>query len=378
MKKFSTATLILALVATTTTQAFAEETKKCTLRKDAPDKHVVVKGNTLWGISTIFLERPWCWPEVWGMNREQIRNPHWIFPGQVIYLDHATGKLRLGAPTVAKTVSPGDTTKVPYVATADSPKAPTDARIKPAARITPTDKDALPSIDPKAIEPFLSQAFVIEEDELDRAPRIVGTTDARVKLGDGDRAYVRGDLEGNSVFNVFRPALPLRDPITKKVIAYEAVHLGIVQLVRSAKLKNEAHSFDVLEASQEISAGDHLVVKPPHTIVNYVPHPPEKLIEAHVVSIYGGVSFGGKGQIVSINRGSKHGLEVGNVLRAYRRGETIKDKAHKGWFSSSTVKLPDEVSGTLFVFRVFKGVSYALIMEANNVIEIGDTASSPE
>ncbi|RJX33075.1 MAG: LysM peptidoglycan-binding domain-containing protein [Oxalobacter sp.] len=371
MKKFSTATLILALLATTTFQASAEEKKKCALRKDAPDKHVVVKGNTLWGISSLFLERPWCWPEVWGMNREQIRNPHWIFPGQIIYLDHATGKLRLASPT-------GDTTKVPYVATAEPLKAPTDARLKPAARITPMSQEALPSIDPRVIEPFLSQALIVDEDALENAPRIVGSMEGRVKLGEGDRAYVRGNLKEHGVFNVFEPVRELKDPETKKTIAYEAVHLGTVELTRKAANEREAHAFIVREANKEMGVGDRLITKPPHAVMNYVPHPPEKPIDARVLSIYSGVTHAGQGQVVSLNRGQTNGLNVGTVLKLYRLGETISDKTSTSWFSSSKVKLPDEESGTAFVFRVFKDVSYALIMEAKDVVEVGDAARSPE
>jgi hypothetical protein len=365
MKKFSTAALVLAFLAATSTQAWAED-RKCSLRPDAPEKHTVVKGDTLWDISGKFLERPWCWPDVWGMNREQIRNPHWIFPGQIIYIDHATGKLRLATPT----------TQVPYQATKD--KGPTDARLHPYTRITPTDRDALPSIDPKVIEPFLSQALIVEEDEIESTPYIVGTIDGRVKLGKGDRAYVRGDLKGKTVFNVFQPAEPLRDPITKKVIAYEAVHLGTVQTVRTSSSPSEAHSFFVLEASKEMAAGDRLVPKPPHTIINYVPHPPERPIDAHIVSIYGGVSVAGKGQVVSLNRGSHHGMIVGNVLHTYHAGEVIADPVKKGLFGNGAIKLPDEISGTVFVFRVFKNVSYALIMEASNIIAVGDAARSPK
>ncbi len=366
MKKFSTATLILALVATTASSALAADKNKCALRPDAPDKHVVVKGDTLWGISSKFLERPWCWPDVWGMNRDQIRNPHWIFPGQIVYIDRASGQLRLGTPAG----------KLPYVAS--QPTGPTHARLQPTARITPLGKDALPSIDPKVIEPFLSQALVVEEDELDDAPRVVGTMDGRVKLGKDDRAYVRGNLKGHSVFNVFRPAAPLKDPITQKVLAYEAVHVGSVQLKKQSPSDREAHSFDVLEASREMEAGDRLILKPAHTVVNYVPHPPEKPVEAHVVSIYGsGVTHSGQNQIITINRGLNHGIEVGIVLKTYRLGDVVKDTT-AGFFSRSAIKLPDEESGTLFVFRVFKNVSYALIMEAKNVIVVGDTVRSPE
>ena len=362
MKKFSTAAVILALAAfsasLTAPQAFAAGKRKCEFRSNAPDQHVVVKGDTLWGISGKFLDHPWCWPQVWGMNREQIRNPHWIYPGQIVYFDRANRRLRLGKPAISG-----------------------DERLSPRIRITESDKNALPSIDPKVIEPFLSQALIIEEDGLAEAPRIVASQEGRVKLATGDRAYVRGDLKGGGVFNVFRPGQPLKDPVTKAIIAYEAEHVGVVQLVRLARAENEAHAFTVIDMKSEMGVGDRLVLKPPYTLVNYVPHPPEMPVEARVASIYGGVTHGGQHQVVALNRGKNDGLDVGTVLKLYRLGETITDRTTGGTTllnGGNKVKLPDEESGTLFVFRVFNNVSYALIMDVNNYVVLGDVARSPE
>jgi hypothetical protein len=387
MKKFSTATVIFALLTLTTSQAFAEDKKKCALRPDAPEKHVVAKGDTLWGLSTKFLELPWCWPEVWGMNSEQIRNPHWIFPGQIIYIDHAAGKLRLASPAGAPTVTPNTpppvasaapSTMMPRVMPSGPGAAPSDARVSPKIYSTPVDKNGLSSIDPKVIEPFLSQVVVVEEKELKNAPRIVGTMDGRVKLGQGDRAYVRGVLDGHGVFNVFRPVEPLRDPDTGKVIGYEASHVGVIQLKHESKDPKEAHSFDVIEANKEMEFGDRLIFRPQHALVNYVPHPPEKPVSARIVSIYDGVEHAGQGTIVSINRGTNHGMEVGVVLNTFRLGVVLTDKTDSSFFFKSKVKFPDEESGSIFVFRVFKNVSYGLIMEAKNLIGVGDVVRSPE
>lgn len=97
-----------------------------------------------------------------------------------------------------------------------------------------------------------------------------------------------------------------------------------------------------------------------------------------MVSIYGGVSHAGQWQAVAINRGKQHGMDVGTVLKLYRLGETVTDRTDGGMFNGAlngkTVKLPDEESGTLFVFRVFNNVSYALIMEARNVVVVGDVS----
>ena len=65
------------------------------LAPNAPDSHTVKRGDTLWDISKLFLKSPWRWPELWGMNLDAIRNPHLIYPGQVLVLEKIDGRARL-------------------------------------------------------------------------------------------------------------------------------------------------------------------------------------------------------------------------------------------------------------------------------------------
>lgn len=371
MKKFSTAALILALASAHGLAATNDEAangSRCAFLPNAPDQHVVVRGDTLWDISGKFLKHAWCWPQVWGMNKEDIRNPHWIYPGQIVYFDRKTGRLSLNKPGAGDTNTGGG---IPTL------------RLEPQVRTEGLGKLAVPSIPSGVIEPFLSQPLVVEEKGLSETPRIMATQEGRVILGKNDTAYVRGDLKGGTSFQVFRPGTPLKDPVTNAVIAYEAAYLGTVKLERPAKTPDEAHGFRVVSVKQEMGVGDRLLPVPPTPILNYVPHPPERALDARIVSIYGGVSQAGQNQIVSINRGQKDGVDLGTVLELYRLGRVVTDKTDNsswsiGSLGKKQVKLPDTQYGTLFVFRVFENISYGLVMQVADSVQIGDIAKSPD
>jgi len=365
MKKFSTAAVLFALACAAQGAAAdaAPGAARCAFRPNAPDQHLVVRGDTLWDISGKFLDHPWCWPQVWGMNRDEIRNPHWIYPGQTVYFDRAAGRLRLGKP-VAGPANDGLQT----------------VRLTPKARTERLGKDAVPAIPAQVIEPFLAQPLIVQPSELASAPRIVATPERRVVLGRNDIAYVRGDLGAGTSFQVFRPGAPLKDPATAEVLGYEAVYLGTAKLERAARADDEAHVLRVVTAQQEMAVGDRLLPMPPTPILNYVPHPPEQPVDARIVSVYGGVTQAGQNQIVTVNRGQHDGLDIGTVLELFRFGGVVVDRTDPdgGWLRKKTVKLPDQQYGSLFIFRVFDKVAYGLVMQVSDSVQIGDVAKSPE
>jgi LysM domain len=364
MKNFSTVGTRLAAVAFVGALAQASaQAATCEFRPNAPDQHLVVKGDTLWDISGKFLEHPWCWPDVWGLNREEIRNPHWIYPAQIIYFDRANRRLSLKAPGDSGGGQPGT------------------IRLSPQLRTEGLGRDAVRSIASNVIEPFLSQPLIVDADELAGAPRIAAAQEGHVYLGKDDKIYVRGDLKGGSSFQVFRPGTPLKDPATGKLLGYEAVYLGTVKLQAEAKAGVDVHTFTVASSNQEMGIGDLLTPVPPTPLRNYVPHAPDVNVDARVMSIYSGVSYAGQNQVVTVNRGSVDGLDVGSVLQLYHFGKTVADPGGRKGFlgiGKAKLKLPDEQYGTLFVFRVFKNVSYGLIMQVTEPVEVGDVAKSPE
>jgi hypothetical protein len=360
MKNFSTvgARIVIAALFSGTAAAGAQAAT-CRFLPNAPDQHIVARGDTLWDISARFLEHPWCWGEVWDLNRNEIRNPHWIYPGQVVYFDRSAGRLRLGR-QLSVTGDRGQST-----------------RLSPRLRTEGLGKDAVPSIPSGVIEPFLSQPLIIEADEMSKAPRIVAAEENHVYLGENDKAYVRGELNGGTSFQVFRPGQPLTDPDTKAVLGYEAFYLGTVKL-RAAQAGSDVHTFTVTSSKQEMGVGDYLLPAPPTPIRNYAPHPPSQQVDARIMSIYGGVTHAGQNSVVSVNRGALDGLDIGAVLQLYHKGETVPDQTAGNGMRRPMLKLPDEQYGNLFIFRVFQHISYGLVMQVTKPVRTGDVAKSPE
>ena len=327
--------------------ALAEGAKSLTLADDAPDSYVVKKGDTLWAISGKFLKEPWRWPEIWRLNRDQIRNPHLIYPGQVVVLDRsgATPALKLGQPVKLE------------------PKVYAEPSVQP-----------VPSIPQQVIEPFLSEPLVLEAGSFDAAPKIIATQEDRVMVGPGSMVYVTGISAGSKAWQVFRPLRPIADPETGELLGYEAFFLGNARVVR----EGEPATVEIVSAKQEIATGDRLVPAATPDIVAYAPHAPDKDIQGRIVGIYAGIASGetGRNYVVTLNRGKRDGIEIGNVLAIYRHGRDITyrqpDQTQKEHY-----RLPEERYGLVFVFRTFERLSYALVMDSSRPVVPDDIVRTP-
>jgi hypothetical protein len=322
------------------------------IRENAPDRHVVVKGDTLWDISAKFFKDPWRWPQIWGMNKDTIKDPHWIYPGDVIVLDRATGTLRIGEGGTAETSG------------ATEGSGGVVVKLSPKPREQDSVHSSIPSIPVGDISPFLSQPLIIEKNGLANSPEISGTYEQRVILGNGDVAYVKGLTESQGArWQVYRPGKTFVDPDSKEVLGHEAIYLGDATVEKF----DDVSTIRITKSIQEINRGDRLVQPQGEVVSSYLPHAPDKHLSARVISVYGGVSQGGQNMVVTLNKGQRDGLENGHVLALYRKGEKV----------GKTLTLPDERYGLLFVFRTFDKVAYALVMQTHLPVELLDRAQTP-
>ena len=347
--KFITLTLFALLsLAAGGTWAQAPKTALA-FKSDAPDRYTVVRGDTLWGIAERFTDSPWRWPELWNLNKDQIKNPHRIYPGNVIVLDRSRGRLALD-----------DTVK-----------------LSPRVRAEATSKGAIPSIPPHLIEPFLSRPLVIEPDGLDRAPSIVAAEDGRVLLGNGGVAYARGIGDSKELsWLIYRRGAPLIDPDTQLTLGYEAIYLGMARVLRTG----DPAKVVLTSVTREIGIGDRLVPAGGLQIVDYAPHAPATVLKGRVMSIYGGIAKvgeAGKHSIVTLNRGKADGVSVGHVLAIYRDEMQVADATRPKGSPDSMITVPGDRYGLAFVFRVFDRVSYALVMQASQPVRAHDLVQTP-
>jgi len=316
------------------------------LNPDHPDQYVVVKGDTLWDISAMFLRDPWLWPEVWHVN-PQIENPHLIYPGDILTLVYIDGKPQLRL-------------------------ARGDLKLSPRIRIESLD-NAIPTIPLDAIKQFLTRAIVVDEHALDTAPYVLQSADEHVISGAGDRVYVRG-IEGrdHALFDIFEPGDAYIDPDTSEVLGYAALYIG------SGPVQSFGDPATILltDTTQEVRAGHRL--RPSENldpILHFQPHPTPPGTEGHIISVIGGVTQIGQFNVVAIDLGTREGMEIGRVMRIFQKGEIIRDR-----FSDKRldkVKLPDEDAGLVMVFRTFEKVSFGLVMEATSALHINDYVRTP-
>ena len=348
------------------------------LAPNAPEEYTVKRGDTLWAISGLYLAKPWRWPELWGMNLQTVRNPHLIYPGQQLVLEKRDGRATLRVRQAADGSAPTET-----------------VRVSPRVRIEPLPDTALPTVQAHLVEAFLSEPVIVEESAMLQAARIVASPETRVLITRGDRAYARGpataplQMGGDRDYRVFRNARPLKDPVTNAVLGYEAQYVGKARLVRGEGMQSVKTAsggeervpvpatIDVVSAKEEIRVGDRLLPEPPRQFTSYAPRAPATAIQGTIVSVYGNaVAIAGQNQVVVINKGTADGLESGHVLAILKSGERRVDRSQPG--ERTPIKLPDERNGLLLVFRPFEKLSYGLILEINDTVQVGDRVASPQ
>jgi hypothetical protein len=351
------------------------------LRENAPDRHVVVKGDTLWDISAKFLKSPWLWPELWRANDDHIKNPHLIYPGDVIYLVMTPDGPRL--------------TKMETV------------RLSPSVRAEPLRGDAIPPIPYAAVKAFLERPLLADVAALVKAPRLLGTEDGRGLVTVGDRVYADQIAADTKRWHIVRLGKALKDPDTGTVLAHEITYVGDAV----TRIKGSPATLDIVGAEREAQVGDRLLAATGPDQMEFVPHAPGKATDGKIISVFEGSQISGRHATVIINKGLADGIERGHVLAINHPGKTVgraEGDSRLDSFSpksgyldgakerggtevyvgfnnapeseakpAGATRLPDVRTGLIMVYRVFDRVAYALVMESYGPTQPLDHVNNP-
>jgi hypothetical protein len=369
VQQFITAKYVLAAVAAAgmlafTAPAAGQNPADIQVADKAPSTYTVQKGDTLWGISGRFLKDPWRWPDIWRLNRDQIKNPHLIYPGDVVKLDYVNGQPQL---TLMRD----------------------GVRVSPSTRASALDIEVIPSIPPGDIEPYLTKTLVTDSDGLAGTAEILsGRNQARMVRGRGDVVYVAGlDPKAGDYWYIYRPGGPITTLDGNSVLGYESKFIGTARVEKFGELS----TVRIESADLEVLLGDRLIPAPRLSVANYVPRAPDKAIDARILFVPYTNTETGRGYVVTLDKGKADGLEPGNVLAVYRSVEPIEDprpnkqqSAILRFLDPTTIFTPkvlvapaDERTGLMFVFRTFDHVSYAIVLNTTDSVRPGDFARTP-
>lgn len=325
------------------------------LAPNAPDSYVVKKGDTLWGISKVFLRDPWFWPEIWQVN-PQIQNPHLIYPGDTLRLVFIDGQPKI-------VLQRGDSLKV-----------------SPRVRSEPFEQ-AVTTIPYETVAAFMSKPSVLDQEQIKHAPYVLATRDLHVVMSEGDTLYARGfnnSVELGGHYNIVRVGDALRDPDDDRILGYDGIYTGSGHVTRGG----DPATLIMTDSARETVAGDKLFAGGVDVPLDFVPSPPRVQTNGRIIAVANGVTVIGQYEVIVVNRGASDGLVPGNVLAIYDSGPVVDDTGKKGYlalrrWTDSKVQLPSERTGTFMVFKTFDHMSYGLVMEATNMIRVLDKIQNP-
>lgn len=323
------------------------------LRPGHPDVYPVKEGDTLWDISSAFLKDPWLWPELWHVN-PQIKNPHLIYPGDLIKLVYIDGKPSLTIERGPMVFKKGDTVKV-----------------TPQIRSEPL-KSVIPAIPLELIQSFLVNNRVMTEEEIDSSPYILAGDESHIVMGLGDYLYARGDWENaHQAYGIYRKGPAYVDPETQEVLGFAALDKG---MARMETVEGDIARMKVTDSKEDIRPKDRLIPTEERKVDSiFYPKSPDGEVNGEILHVFSGVRNVSQNDVVVINRGAREGMMIGDVLAVKTKGEVVKDR-----ITGELVKLPDQRRGIMMIFRTFEKVSYGLILRSEAPLSVGDVVTNPE
>ncbi len=333
------------------------------LREDHPDTYVVKKGDTLWDISGVFLQKPWHWPKIWQVN-PQVKDPHWIYPGDVLNLVYIDGQPRLV--TGVKKLSPNVRRN--------------------------SNADAIKTINLDEIQPFLSADYIFpNSDGIDSLPYVMGDNRLEKKMADVSTIYIKGNLTPGEQYGLYSSPKKYKDPDSGDVLGYRAAMTGVVI---AGKNHDGITECTLIKSVKEVNQGDRAI--PLSTVDGYdafyLPKPAKSGLKGYILENVTDAAYVGRNQVVVLSVGADKGITNGDVVAVYKTGVNVAgfsaDNTEYTAYGTATDrlvaavsdhgKLPDAVIGHAMVFKTYDKLSMAILMDATEFVSNGAKITDPQ
>lgn len=318
------------------------------LSPNAPATYTVKDGDTLWGISSIFLEDPWRWPEVWQVN-STISDPDLIYPGDTLSLVYVDG----------------------------SPRVVLERGTRPTVRLSPQVREVpllspIPAIPRQALSGFLVENRIVDIETFESSPYILASAAGNLIVGAGHEVYARGNWEsGVNSYDVFRLGVAYEDDMADEFLGQEAINLGSVEIVSDEG--GDLRKALVSSSKEELKAGDRLLPRQANPISpSFFPSTPDGTFEGQIVGLLNNESKAAQFESVVMNLGLRDGLKPGDVLSIYKAGETVRDPV-----SGKRVELPSAEIGILMTYKTFDKLSYGVVLSLTEPAVAGSNVRTP-
>lgn len=371
---------IAALLFCLTTTASAE---MLAVRPDAPKMYTVKQGDTLWDISALYLQQPWLWPQLWKLN-PQVENPHLIYPGDVLSLSYdQDGRPVLSVNGSALSVSPTD-------ANAESRASQGIRKLSPQVRRSLKSTEAITTIPLMMIRPFLTYEQSLSAEKIDGLPYVLGADDHIKNASQGHILYVRGQLQQDMAYGIYRKGKAYTDPHTEEILGYETILVGTARAFRTGgAAANEPASVTVLDVKQEIRQGDRLIPAADGQTLPafFMMRKPETALSGTIIDSTSEMREFSSWDIVVLNKGLQDGVKAGYMFAISRQSPTVVDSSRGPVYTSDATKyqkimgsidgerieMPKEQIGELMVFKVAERTSFAIVTGTKKPIRVGDS-----
>lgn len=324
------------------------------IKPDAPKTYIVEHGDTLWGISTLYLDTPWQWTQLWQMN-PSIENPHLIYPGDKLVLFWQQGQPQL--------------------------------RVKPRLKLSPKirvlAKKPLPIVEESVLLRYLHTDRLVDKQMVQHSQRVLGSSEGNRYITAKEPLYISGK-QHHSRWGIYRQVGEfVRDD--EAILSNEMIALRLIATAELTATQQVYSELTITALQQEIRLNDIALPETEATALTFAttfyPSPSPINSVAHILGPLSGGDYAGQNQVVVIDKGAQDQLRQGSMFDLRQEGETVpvlKEKNNDVKMSAEDeIQLPSNSVGSLMVLHCYEHFSLALITNSRVPISREILAVSP-